>query len=123
MKTYGKAIIAALFFVWTVIAPLLTGDNAIRGWAEWSAIGLAICNALLVYIIPVNPKWAAGKTIINAVLAGFTAAQTVVGDGLQPDDWTIIIGAALAILIGWYAPAISMKGTTEERRISAGFNS
>lgn len=118
----GKALVALLFFIWTVVAPLITGDNHIDG-EEALIIAVAVGNGILVYIIPVNPAWQAGKTVINAVLAALAAAQTVIYDGLQPNDWTIIIGAALAILIGWYAPTISMQGTTEQVRIPAGFNS
>jgi hypothetical protein len=106
-QKYGKAFIGAAFFLWTVIAPLLSGDKHIDR-NEWIIIGLGAGNALLVYIVPLNPSWSAGKTVINAVMASLAAAQTVIVDGLQPDDWTIIIGAGLALLIGWYAPAVSL---------------
>lgn len=120
-QRYGKAIIAALFFVWTVVAPLLTGDGTIRG-VEWLVVGTGAGNAVLTYLIPLNPRWAAGKTVTLAVLAALSAAQTVIGDGFQPDDWTIIIGAGLAILIGWYAPALSLGGTSTAVKVPAGFN-
>ncbi len=120
-QTYGKAIIAFIFFLWTIIAPLITGDNHIDT-NEWLIVGLGTGNGLLVYLLPLNPKWEYGKTVVNAVMASLAATQTVIADGLQPDDWTIILGAGLSLLIGWYAPAISMKGTTEETRVSAGFS-
>lgn len=120
-QKFGKAIVSWLFLVWTALAPLLTGDGRIDGFAEWSVIAVAGANGLLVYIIPLNPAWEAGKTVINAVLASLAAAQTVLGDGLQPDDWTIIIGAGLAILIGWYAPTFSAKGTGAPVRVNQGF--
>lgn len=119
-KTYGKAMVGFLFFVWTVVAPLLTGDNHIDG-AEWLIIGVGVANGLLVYAIPLNPAWSAGKTLINAVLASLAAAQTLIFDGLQPDDWTIIIGAGLAILIGWYAPTFSVRNSSTAVQVDPGF--
>ena len=121
-QKYGKALVSLLFFIWTVVAPLITGDGHIDG-DEWLIIAVATANGLLVYIIPLNPSWAAGKTVINALLASLAAAQTVIYDGLQPNDWTIIIGAGLAILIGWVAPAISLPGTANPVKVPAGLNS
>lgn len=118
-QTYGKAFVGWAFFVWTVIAPLLSGDNRIEG-TEWIIIGVGFANGLLVYIIPLNSSWRAGKTVINAVLASLAAAQTVLADGFQHDDLTIIIGAGLAILIGWYAPTLSGSGTADAVRVRSG---
>lgn len=106
-QVYGKSIIAFVFFLWTVVAPLLTGDQRISGWEEWTIIIMGGANGVLVYFIPMNPKWEAGKTVINGVLAACAAAQTVLGDGFQYNDLTIIVGAFLALVIGWYAPAIT----------------
>lgn len=121
MKTYAKSVIAALFFLWTIVAPLLNGDNEIHG-LEWLIVGTGASNAVLVYLIPLNPRWEAGKTVINSVLASLAAAQTVLGDGFQNDDLTIIIGAGLALLIGWYAPTISLGRTSERVEVTSGFN-
>jgi hypothetical protein len=84
-------------------------------------VGTGAGSAILVYIIPLNPSWAAGKTVINAVMASLAAAQTVLADGLQPDDWTIIIGAGIAILIGWYAPSLSLPLTSASVKVTSGF--
>jgi hypothetical protein len=119
-QKYGKALVAAAFFVWTIIAPLLSGNGRIEG-LEWLIVGTGAGSAILVYIIPLNPSWAAGKTVINAVMASLAAAQTVLADGLQPDDWTIIIGAGLAILIGWYAPSLSLWNTSASVKVTSGF--
>jgi hypothetical protein len=121
-QRYGKSVVAFLFTLWTVIAPLITGDGRLDR-DEWIIFAIAVGNNLLVYIVPLNPLWESGKTWINAVLAALAAAQTVIVDGLQPDDWTIIIGAGLGILLGWYAPAISMNHTTEKVRVTSGFTS
>lgn len=118
---YGKTIIAGLFAAWTAFAPLISGDGKIER-EEWFIFAAALLNVLLVYFVPLNPAWRWGKTIINAGLASLAAAQTVIVDGLQPDDWTIIIGAGLAILIGWVAPTISMQGTSEQVRVPTGLN-
>jgi hypothetical protein len=120
-QRYGKAVVSLLFFVWTIIAPLVSGDGHIDT-DEWVIIGVGAANGLLVYIIPLNPAWEAGKTVINGVLAALAAAQTVMLDGLQPEDWTIIIGAFLAIVIGWFAPTLSGKGTDSVVRVTSGFN-
>ena len=118
---YGKALVSLAFFVWTIIAPLISGDKHIDR-DEWLIIGIGLGNGLLVYVVPLNPAWEAGKTVINAVLASLAAAQTVIVDGLQPNDWTIIIGAGLAILIGWYAPALSMDHSATDRvEVDSGF--
>ncbi len=117
---YGKALVALAFLVWTTVAPQLTGDGKID-LLEGVAIATAAANGLLVYIVPLNPQWEAGKTIINAVLAALTAVPTVIADGIQPDDWTVIIGAALTILIGWVAPTISMARTPQPVQVDAGF--
>lgn len=119
---YGKAIIAFLFALWTVIAPQLTGDGK---WdlAEQLVFAVAVGNGLLVWIIPLNPAWSAGKTIINGVLSALAAAQLVIFDGIQPDDWTIIIGAFLSVVMGWVAPTHSMRGTTEQVKVTSGFTS
>lgn len=119
---YGKAVVSLLFFIWTIVAPLITGDGHIDG-DEGLIIAVATVNGLLVYIIPLNPSWQAGKTVINALLASLAAAQTVIFDGLQPNDWTIIIGAGLAILIGWVAPTVSMERTDAKVQVPAGLNS
>lgn len=121
MTKYGKAVVALVFFLWTIIAPLLNGDNAIHG-LEWVIVGTGLANGLLVYAIPLNPRWEAGKTVINGVLASLAAAQTVLVDGFQADDLTIIIGAGLAIFIGWYAPTISLVRTTDAVAVPSGFN-
>jgi len=121
-QTKGKAVIAALFFLWTVVEPLLTGDGRIHGYLEWCIILTGFLNMLLVYIVPLNRSWEGGKTVINGGLASLAAAQTVLADGFQYNDLTIIIGAGLALLIGWYAPTISMRGTAEQARVPAGFN-
>lgn len=118
---YGKALISLLFFIWTVVAPLITGDGHIDA-DEGLIIAVAVANGLLVYLVPLNPSWAAGKTVINAILASLAAAQTVIYDGLQPNDWTIIIGAGLTLLIGWYAPTISLQHTTKEVEVGSGLN-
>ncbi len=124
-QTYGKAIIAAVFFLWTVVAPLLTGDNKISGYVEWTIISTGALNALLVYIVPLNKRFEGGKTIINGGLASLAAAQTVLADGFQTDDVTIILGAGLAIIIGWYAPTITNPNSTdptERVRVRSGLN-
>lgn len=121
-QKYGKALISLLFFIWTIVAPLITGDGRIDG-DEWLIIAVATANGLLVYIIPLNPSWSAGKTVINALLASLAAAQTVIYDGFQPNDWSIIVGAGLAILIGWVAPTISMARRVNEVKVSTGLTS
>jgi hypothetical protein len=118
---YGKSLVSLLFFLWTVVAPLITGDNHIDR-DEWIIIAIGAANGLLVYIVPLNPAWETGKTWINAILASLAAAQTVIVDGLQPNDWTIIFGAGLALLIGWYAPTASMTHSTERVVVGSGFN-
>lgn len=103
---YGKSIIAFLFIVYTVVAPLFFGDGHIDR-SEAIIIALAVGNNLLVYIIPLSPSFRSIKTVINAVLLALVVAQTLIVDGLQPDDWTYIIGALIGGLGVAIAPAAS----------------
>lgn len=124
-QVYGKSIVAALFFLWTIVAPLLTGDNRISGYVEWVIVSTGGLNMLLTYIVPLNKKFEGGKTIINGGLAALAAAQTVLADGFQYADVTIIGGAFLAIVIGWYAPAITNPTSSDPAafvRVRSGFN-
>lgn len=105
---YGKSIIAFLFVIWSVVAPLWFGDRHIDS-DEVVVIGLAVLNNALVYIVPLTPRFKGVKTVVNALIMAFTAASPLLYDGLQPNDWTIIIGAGLAIFGVTIAPAASLK--------------
>lgn len=118
---YGKSIVAFLFTVYTVVAPLFFGDHHIDG-PEWVIIVLAVANNVLVYIIPLKDTFRGAKTAIYMILAGAAVAQTLVLDGLQADDWAIIIGAAVSALLAGYAPAKSDTGTSEQVAVGPGFS-
>lgn len=103
---YGKSIVAFLFTLWTIIAPLWFGDRHIDP-AEGIIIALAFVNNGIVYIVPLNPGFKSIKTVVNAFAAALVIAQTLIIDGLQPDDWTYILGAFIGALGVAFAPAIS----------------
>lgn len=103
---YGKTIVAFLFTVYTVVQPLWFGDHHIDP-DEGIIIALAVGNNLLVFIIPIFPGFKGAKTVITAILASLAVAQTVIADGFQPEDWPMIIGAGIAALGVFIAPAIS----------------
>lgn len=106
---YGKSIIAFLFTVYSVVQPLWFGDHHIDP-DEGIIIALAIVNNLLVYLIPLSPGFKGAKTIIMALLAALVAAQSAIADGWKPEDWPIVIGAFVAALGVFLAPAISTSG-------------
>lgn len=41
---------------------------------------------------------------VTVVIAGFTAAQGVMGDGMSREDWVTVILAALAPIAVYFAP-------------------
>lgn len=108
----GKAVVAFLFVVWTVVAPLLFGDGHIDR-DEALIIVAAIGNNLVVYIVPLNPAFKSVKTVVNFVLLILVSVQTVLADGWQlNEDLPIIIAAVVAALGVNIAPAASINQPT-----------
>jgi len=105
---YGKSVIAFLFVVWTVVAPLIFGDGKLER-EEWIIIAIAVGNNIVVYIVPLSPAFKSVKSVVNVILVVLAAVQTVLLDGWQPDDWSIVLGALVAALGVTYAPAASVK--------------
>lgn len=108
-RTYGKLIFSIGLALWAGISPLWFGDHHIDGY-EWAVLVTLVANVALVYIVPLRPDFRWSKTIINALLASAAAAQTLAFDGYQPEDWRIIAGAAVGVLVVAWAPAIT-QGT------------
>lgn len=105
---YGKAIIAFLFAVYTVVVPLFSGDHHIDP-AEGIIVALAIGNNLLVYIVPLTKSFSGAKSVVNALMAGLVVAQTQIAGGIDAQDVMLIIGAVVAALGVVVAPAYSPK--------------
>lgn len=103
---YGKAILSALLAIYTVVVPFWTGDHHIDA-SEGILIALAIANALMVYLVPLTASFPGIKSVINFVMAGLLVAQTVITDGIDANEWLLIIGAALAAIGVSVAPAAS----------------
>jgi hypothetical protein len=108
---YGKAIGAVGFFLWTLLAPYITGDKSFDN-NEKIIVALAIANAIAVYWTPLNPAHKGIKSAINLIMVALAAAQTLIVDGLQYDDWAIIIGAVLTAAGVKFLPAASIKQPT-----------
>jgi hypothetical protein len=109
-QTYGKSLVAALYAVAVVAVPLFSGDHHVDP-SEGVAIGIALCTALLTYLVPLVPgaRWA--KTAVGAVLAGLQVATTVIVGGVDSNDVLLISLAVLSFLGIAVAPAISNVGT------------
>jgi peptidoglycan/LPS O-acetylase OafA/YrhL len=109
-QTYGKAIVAAVYAVLAAALPLFFGDHHIDP-SEGVAIGIAICAALLTYLVPLVPgaRWA--KTAVGAVLAGLQVAATVIVGGVDSNDLMMIALAVISFLGIAVAPAVSNVGT------------
>lgn len=110
-KTYGKALIAAAYAVATVVIGAFTGDRHIDA-AEAVAIAIAVCTALLTYVVPLVPSAPWTKTAVGAALAGLQVAATVIVGGIDSNDWLLILAAIVSALGITLAPAISPKTGT-----------
>jgi hypothetical protein len=120
-EKYGKALVAFLFAVWTVVSPLWFGDHHIDP-DEGIVIALAVVNNAVVWVVPLNPLFKGAKTIANALLASLAVAQTVIIGGIQPDEWPLIIGAGVAVLGVWIAPVVGQPKSTSPIVVGTGFN-
>jgi hypothetical protein len=105
---YGKFIWAALYAVAVVVVPLVSDDHHISG-PEAVAIAIAVCTALLTYIIPLVPSAPWTKTAVGAVLAGLQVLATVLDGGVSGNDWLLILAAVAGAAGIAAAPAISPK--------------
>ena len=119
LQTYAKSIVPFLFVLWTVFSPQWFGD---KHWDRNEIIifAVAVGNNLLVYIIPNTPRFKGVKTTINAILMALAVAQTLIIDGLQPDDWTIIGGALLTGLGVTYASSVSYPNSANPVVVPSG---
>lgn len=111
MQEYGKSILAALYAIAVTVMPQLSGDGKVDP-AEGIAIAIAICTALLTYLVPLIPSAPWVKTAIGAVLAGLQVATTVIAGGVDSNDWILIAAAILGALGIALAPAMSPKTGT-----------
>ncbi|MEU7904098.1 hypothetical protein [Actinoplanes sp. NPDC049118] len=108
MQVYGKSIVAALYAVAVVAVPQLSGDGRVDP-SEAVAIGIAVCTALLTYIVPLVPSAPWVKTAIGAVLAGLQVATTIIVGGVDSNDALLIAFAVLSFLGIAVAPAESPR--------------
>lgn len=110
-RTYGKSIIAALYAVAVVVIPLWSGDHRIDA-SEGIAIGIAVCTALLTYVIPLVPSAPWTKTAVGVVLAALQVAATQIIGGIDGNDVLLILAAIAGALGIGVAPAISPRTQT-----------
>jgi len=110
-QKYGKAVIAVLYAAATVAIGAFTGDHHIDP-SEGLAIAIAVCTALLTYVVPLVPSAPWTKTAIGTALAGLQVAATVIVGGIDSNDWFLILAAILSALGISLAPAISPKTQT-----------
>lgn len=110
-SSHGKSILAAIYAVVVAAVGLFSGDHHIDP-SEGVALGIAICTAVLTYLVPLVPgvRWA--KTAVGAVLAGLQVAATVIIGGVDANDWLLIFAAVASFLGIAVAPAISAHGTS-----------
>jgi hypothetical protein len=111
MQVYGKSIVAALYAVAVVAVAQLSGDHHVDA-SEGVAIGIALCTALLTYIVPLVPSAPWTKTAIGAILAGLQVATTVIVGGVDSNDWLLIAFAVASALGIQLAPAVSPRTAT-----------
>jgi hypothetical protein len=111
MQEYGKSILAALYAIAVTVMPQLSGDGKVDP-AEGIAIAIAVCTALLTYLVPLVPSATWVKTAIGAALAGLQVATAVIAGGVDSNDWILIAAAVLSALGIALAPATSPKTGT-----------
>lgn len=106
LATYGKSLVAAVYAVAVVAVPFISGDHHVDP-SEGVAIAIAVCAALLTYVVPLVPgaRWV--KTAVGALLAGLQVATTVIVGGVDSNDWLLIILAVMSFLGIAAAPAVS----------------
>lgn len=105
---YGKSVLAFVYGVVTVVIPLRSGDHHIDP-SEGIVIALAATNGLLVYIVPLTPRFKSIKSVVNALMAALTVASTVIIGGIDMNDWFLIGAAFLAAVGVKLAPAASLR--------------
>ena len=105
-STYGKSIVAALYAVAVVAVPLFSGDKHIDP-SEAVAIAIAVCTALLTYVVPLVPSGPGTKTAIRAGLRGLHVQAAVIVGGVDANDLLLIAFAVASFLGIAVAPAIS----------------
>lgn len=104
---YGKTVLAVAFLIYATVVAQLSGDGRVDK-AEGVTIAIAVCSALLVYVVPMAPQWRWGKSAIMAVSACLVVASQLIVDGaLDANDWYLVIGALVAALGVTVAPAVS----------------
>lgn len=106
---YGKSIVAFLYAIAVVFIPLFSGDHHIDP-SEGIIIALAVGNNIIVYLVPLTPRFASVKTVVNALLAALAVVQTTIEGGITGNDWLLIAAAFFGALGVWLAPAASTKG-------------
>lgn len=105
-STYGKSIVAALYAVAVVAVPFWSGDHHVDP-SEGVAIAIAVCTALLTYLVPLVPSARWTKAAIGAVLAGLQVLTTVIVGGVDANDVLLIAFAVASFLGIAVAPATS----------------
>lgn len=111
LQKYGKSIFAALYAIFVVAVPLYSGDHRVDP-SEWVAIAIAVCTALLTYLVPLVPSAPWTKTVIGVVLAVLQVVTTVIVGGIDSNDVLLILAALASALGIGAAPAISPKTGT-----------
>lgn len=116
-KKYGKAIVSLLFAVGIAAWQKYSGDRNID-LAEAVVITLAFGNAVMTWIVPLVPEYPWAKSAASAIVAAATMATSLVLDGIQGDDLTVIITVAVQALGVKFAPAMSNNGVSAPAGIS-----
>ena len=107
-QKYGMTVTSAVGTLFYAIMGYL-GDNRIDG-VEWFAFAVLTANGLLVWLVPVFPKYGWIKNAINGVLASLALGyQLLAVDHWDSSKillvlWTFLVGAGVLA-----SPAVSPK--------------
>lgn len=108
---YGKAAVAIAAAGLTVAYGALSGDRHIDP-DEGVQIAIATTTAVMVYLVPLMPRYRWVKTATAAVLAALQVLTTVILGGLDQSEWIALVLAALTVLGVGAAPATSTNGVS-----------
>lgn len=106
---YGKAVAAVLGAALVVAYAALGGDGRVDA-EEWVQIGIATVTAVGVYLVPLAPQYAWGKSAVAILLGVLQALATTVLGGLDPGEWIVLVLAGLTAAGVVVTPAVSANG-------------
>lgn len=116
-RRFGKAIVATVASAATGIQAYVSDGHVTE--QEGVQIAVAVFTAISVFLVPAMPAWPWMKTAIAVVLGALNVLVTLIVNGIDGGDITIMLVAAATALGVGMAPAKSQPPGQRERRYDA----